>query len=799
MTQPGFTSGDDFVAARVSIDVPTEGLQSLKEMSNGINNFRTSVEAATRSSASFVSYIQQMVQVGNQATEAHRNLASQLERNADLQQRAMGGGGSAQSMLPVSRMAPQGFVDNFSGMGIGMGSGRAPTTPQNVPASNYQDQTIDPTRQLDPRAYINAQAGRHRVLGTDFSTTSTGAPDMQATADRIESRDKQQRTQADNGPSPQGSSGPSRPSGLGGGLARNVMSEMSMGGGSHLGMAQLGLKGMQAIAGMGGGRDASAGPGASGTAVAQAAQQMGAAGAEEAASGGMLSAVGRFAGPIGMGLAGLGAVEKGGAMYQGYKNLGNIRGGGAGEGMASEMAMRTMAMNPFLSTEQSRQIIMAGLTEGYSGKQFDTVTQFMASNLKDMNIQVSDTVQLLRKNVAEGGQSVTGLAASLGMIKEMSKSGYLSNPDMQRMFEQGTSQMVSNGFGGPDSSMAMTQAMGGFSDNKSLAGLWPQMVQNTASTPQQSAMLQQFSGIHVPGLDPTMLPLYMQAHGMNANDLSGKALDGLVKKLFHGMKYDPGNTQFLNVVGIFRREAAMTFGVQLDPNQALQMVQQVLGGNNPATQGAEKRQQAASEVNGGAGPGTFMEGFGALGTSIMDVGKMFAAGVTGNDQAAVNAADDMGRSWDNAAYHNRARASNPVLDSIIGQYGASSIEVLDSSGKASSPDGSRAQVQGLASGQLKWRRKGDTGGGVTLAQTPEQPDQAFRTGGTAQSQTNVSFQPAQVQISFGPNGQMTASPNPIRLTPNQVAVNSGAGSNTLNNPPPGDGFGYVPGRSVGSH
>ena len=83
MTQGGgFTSGEDFVAARVSIDVPTEGIQSLREMSQAIDRFRTATESAGRSSASFVGYIQQLIQAGNQATEVHRNLAAQLERTA---------------------------------------------------------------------------------------------------------------------------------------------------------------------------------------------------------------------------------------------------------------------------------------------------------------------------------------------------------------------------------------------------------------------------------------------------------------------------------------------------------------------------------------------------------------------------------------------------------------------------------------------------------------------------------------------------------------------------------------------
>ena len=41
-------SGEDFVAARVSIDVPTEGIAGLREITQEMDRFRTSVEAANR-------------------------------------------------------------------------------------------------------------------------------------------------------------------------------------------------------------------------------------------------------------------------------------------------------------------------------------------------------------------------------------------------------------------------------------------------------------------------------------------------------------------------------------------------------------------------------------------------------------------------------------------------------------------------------------------------------------------------------------------------------------------------------
>lgn len=789
----GFTQGDDFVAARVSIDVPTEGIQSLREMSQGIDRFRTSVEAAARSSSTFVGYVNQMVQAGNLATEAHRNLAAQLERTTDLQQRSMGGGG-AQSALPLSRSAPQGYVDPWAGMGVGTGSGRQPSPN----TADYQQQ-IDQTRP-DSRHYINAQAGRHRVLPGDLNPSEMAPVDLDAAAGRIEARDKHQRDQEDS--SSRSGTGAGRSGSLagriGGGLARNMMSEMAVGGGSHMGM----LGALQRGLGGGGSRPSAAAPGGSaGTAVAQAANAGDAASAEEAASsgglGGMLKGLGRGGGALGVGLAGLGLLEKGGGIYQGYKNLGSIRGGGAAEGAGSEMMMRGMALNPFLSTEQSRQIIMAGLTEGYSGKQFDTVTQFMASNLKDMNIQVSESVNMLRKNVNEGGQSIGGLASSLGILKEMSKTGGMSLPDLAKAFEQGTGNMISSGASGGYASQQMLSALGGWAGDQTLKGRFAGMLQSGGSDAASGAMLEMYSGQGVPGLSPDMLPAYLSANGGNQGGMTSAAAKNLINRLMGKLqKNDPRYFNQLKILVMMLNR--MFPGQNITPQIAMHMIDQYRGGHDPMQEGEEKQEKIASEVNAGAGPMSFAEGLGAAGTSVLDMGKMFAAGVTGNDQAAINAADDMGKAWTNASYNANAEASNPILNSIVGQYGATGVEVVDSSGKASELTGNRSQVQGLASGNLKWRRKGEDSGGYTLRQTPESGKSPGPDGGGNGGQTNVNFSPAQVQITFGAGG-MTASPNPVQLTPNQQAVNAGVGSNTMNNPAPGDGYGYYTGRVAGQH
>lgn len=782
MTGPGFTQGDDYVAARVSIDVPTEGIQSLKEMSTGINNFRASVEAAAKSSTTFVGYIQQMVQAGNMATEAYRNLAAQLERNADLQQRAMGGvgGGSSAQALPLSRSAPQGYVDAFAGMGAGMGSGRAP-------APN----TADQIQQQDPYKYVNAQTGRNRIQPGDIPVTGSGAPaDMQASAARVEARDKIQAQQAMNTASG-GGAGQGITSGFGaGGLLNNIANEMNVGGGSGLSAMSMGNKVLGAVGNMMR-PNSQAAPNSSGPAQ-QGLPGLPGGSLMAGLGGGLLRKLGGITGPVGLGLAGLGFLEKGGSIYQNYKNLGSINGGGAAEGMETEVGIRSLALNPFISTEQSRQVIMAGLSEGYKGKQFDTVTQFMAQNLKDMNIQVSDTVSMLRKNVAEGGQSVMGLAASLGTLKEMSKTGYLSQPDLDRMFTQGTSQLISGGAGGPEASEAMLDALGGFKDNKALAGQWGNMVGSAGSTAASSALLETYSGVRVPGLNPQMLLPYMQSKGMNANDVSGQAMENLVRKLFRGYPADRGDPRFLNRVAVFMNISQRMFpGQQMDTEQSIQFVLQVMGGQNPAKQGKEERQKIVGEVNPEMGAVADVgQGLGAVGDGVWDMVKAGADVLHGDFDAAGRAWDHGNKVIDQAHYNINAEAQNPIISQIVGQYGADQVEV-NQGGQWAALSGNREQVQALASGQAKWRKKGDDGPGITLAQTSANSDQAFRTGG----QTHVNFSPASVRISIDKQGNASASPNPVPLTPNQQQANAGVGGASVNNEP----VGYGPNTSTGAH
>jgi hypothetical protein len=151
---------------------------------------------------------------------------------------------------------------------------------------------------------------------------------------------------------------------------------------------------------------------------------------------------------------------------------------------------------------------------------------------------------------------------------------------------------------------------------------------------------------------------------------------------------------------------------------------------------------------------------------------------------------------------------NQVLDRILAAYGndANQVEVIGPDGKPQKLDTTNQdQINKLASGEYKWRHKGDTGGGITMANTPEEmgsgfstdhPDKSGRaaaeasgTAGYGSGGSSSSGVRGNVQIDLTDQAKQllqVVGPNPTPLTPNQIAANAGRGTAADNNPPPGD-------------
>jgi hypothetical protein len=153
-----------------------------------------------------------------------------------------------------------------------------------------------------------------------------------------------------------------------------------------------------------------------------------------------------------------------------------------------------------------------------------------------------------------------------------------------------------------------------------------------------------------------------------------------------------------------------------------------------------------------------------------------------------------------------------ITDRIVQAFHGdkSQIEVIDDKGKVQKFDsGNQDQQLKLAAGQYKWRHKGDKGGGMSEIDTPEDINDKFSTDrpfatqgtnpGTGSRGKGQSGAQGQVMIDLSPEAKrffQISGTNPVPLTPNSEAANSGQGNAAVNNPPPGDS--PVPGRYVPS-
>ena len=354
MTTPGggfeYSSDGESVVAKLSIDIPQEGLQSLREMTTETNRYRVELEAANRMGKDFVEYLRQLPQIQAQVAQAQKDIVEQLQRTIDVQKQLLqpggAGNGSYQTGTAELASAQSSRVPANSDVAAAFGNkdGRTLLRAESVSSTRAGLGAINPHEdaitQADSRASLRKAAQDAQQAKSD-PNNKTKSPPLEHEEKGVGYDEMR-----------------SKISGSTGALS-GIMNELQAGGG-----------------------------GSAGGLLSLLSKGVGSAGAE----GGLLSSLGLggAAGPVAATLAaagaGMWAFQEGGQMVEGYRQMGQARGGGLGEGLGYEMAIRSMALNPFLSTDQARKIVQQGLSEGYTGKEFDTATQFVAENLKSMNI-----------------------------------------------------------------------------------------------------------------------------------------------------------------------------------------------------------------------------------------------------------------------------------------------------------------------------------------------------------------------------------------------------------------------------
>ena len=514
MTTPGsggaFDYTNDTVSARLSVEVPSDALANLHQLNAQTHELRVNMEAAVRAQGNFVEYLRQLPEALTRSGQA----AEQFFNHSGSQLMGALGPGAVTGTGPPMRPGGMGRNDavrpNHAGQ-PGSGDGRL-------------QQQIDELRQNDLRQYANLMAQQQ-----GDGRTVRRHDDTQLEPPRRNGGGGGGGTGPGGPPSPPsspggGGSGPGRDpnnrrssqeeadwtdrlqqyQSRGMGWLNNVLNETQAGGrGTGVDLMSSGIRGaagmtrnfQQNIAAQQQAAEAAAraeaeqqGMDEAGTAahVASATSRFG---AMSGASGAALKGLGVAGAAVGVGMG----VQKAGEWYQGMVAQGATRGGGASEGMQFEMGVRTMAMNPFLSLEQSRKIMQSAMSEGYTGKEFDTVTDFMASNLKKMNMDVQESVKILKTNVNLGGQSIAGAQRDVQTVSNLAQDPNvrMTSGQLRQQYAAQTQTVVggAGGAGGPEAS-AFTQLTSQFGATDPNAKGWlGSALVGSASNPMMAATI----------------------------------------------------------------------------------------------------------------------------------------------------------------------------------------------------------------------------------------------------------------------------------------------------------------------
>lgn len=765
MTTPGggfeYSSDGESVVAKLSIDIPQEGLQSLREMTTETNRYRVELEAANRMGKDFVEYLRQLPQIQAQVAQAQKEIVEQLQRTIDVQKQMLqpggAGNGSYQTGTAEIASAQSSRAPSLSDVSTALGNkdGRtllraesASSTRAGLTAINPHEDAIT---QADSRAALRKAAqesqqaksdpgGKPKSPPIDHEEKGVGYDEMRAKIS--------------------GSTGP----------LSAIMNELQAGGG-----------------------------GSAGSLLSLLGRGVGSAGAE----GGILSSLGLggAAGPVAAGLAaagaGMWAFQEGGQMVEGYRQMGQARGGGLGEGLGYEMAIRSMALNPFLSTDQARKIVQQGLSEGYTGKEFDTATQFVAENLKSMNVDISTSFSLMKKNILEGGMTVPGVQASIQDLAAISaQGGYRSVPDLVAGYTGNSQAMLAAGVPAAVADRSAKEAAAMFNNIPVLAGEGDEISQVAQSNPELLYLGARLTGQQIePGSLPNTMAQQMPDGGKGAIWAIIKQRAQMALQGARNRRQAVGGFQnFLKAMpGLSNLKAAHDF------KAAEAMFNQALGGdpigdsqkaNEQATQeNTSVKTRTTAEQNWAEMAGTGV----ALGKRAWEIGKDIVTGHFGDifSQEQVQRQDD---TLANELYGS-SEAYIPRMDALVNAYGVHGVEVVDESGKASGfdPD-NRGQLDAISSGKYKVQVKG--GSPFPLAELPNQTgedlkktlQQNYGMPNAGGGNNNVSVQ-GSVQINVNPPEMAKAlginQGQSIQLSPNKVQAMQGWGNGQTNMPVPG--------------
>lgn len=484
----GFEYGEDQVTARLSIEVPPEAIRSLDDVAQRTEDLRVNMEAVAKATADYGDYLTNIPALGNDSMSRQGDFVSRnVNRLAEYEPAGLPDWQKSAGESQLSDLAqrdPRQFANVMAQRGNdlewddqsyvidrGMGplpaprsrreSGGAGSGPSNrddsdrpggrddsrsvdwmeILRSNQEQTTSTVTRVLGELAL----GGRSNALQTVSGLAGEAVPGLTALQQRMDSQT--QLIDAEN---------------------QQMIQEYAESNGVDLATAANVLQGAGALRGSG---VSSLLSGLSGTLV-------------------------KGAGIAGVAAGGFAAFQAAGNQYQDFRNQGLQRGGGVAEGMAFEMGVRSLAMNPFIDVDQSRRIMQTALNEGYTGKEMETVTQFMTENLIQMNLTAQESAKVLQENVIRGGQSMVEAQqdAMAATLMGQNEDARRTSEEFREGWQASTATAIAAGVEGTDASQLGLLATNMFAEDSILSDLSGQIVEGMVSNPTMGMTLAQESG-----------------------------------------------------------------------------------------------------------------------------------------------------------------------------------------------------------------------------------------------------------------------------------------------------------------
>lgn len=259
---------------------------------------------------------------------------------------------------------------------------------------------------------------------------------------------------------------------------------------------------------------------------------------------------------------------------------------GAAWGFGTRIGQASMAMSPFVSSEEAAQIYNTAVNQGWASKRggfaegdFSSAVNFMYGAAKDYNMDPAMSGQLLHSNAMGAGQSIQALSEQLLTLKQTLDGTGVSMDAASSTFTSFTGMLIASGATAPMASQIAGGALSAYSGNAYLgpSGRGAEIVQQTMGTQQTQNILAALTGT---------LPGAALASGGHLQ-ASTAELDKLTKR-FTDQVMSMNNLDPPEKAAMFAQIYNATFGTQITPQEASNMMAVNIDNPNALTEGQKK-------------------------------------------------------------------------------------------------------------------------------------------------------------------------------------------------------------------